>query len=690
MTSHGWTSVDFPCTVAPVRVIETELGLLRVVSTLEDAACLWDWTRERRGRWLGLDDETNAHDPFSPTYLLRTVQVADKSSGWVIQVQRPDMPEVVRTIVSAHDFWMAWFARNDIIFTERGVPGAIRRDSYHPHVADGQVALAYYDPRTVTTASKKDNIDPRISRPKGLKPAGALNLGFDYLTRAEEIMHAKFRAISPKGYGAEKAWKPYGFEHIDDNDEDYLIYAGLDSIVACRLWNKMLPEIYARGQWEAFQKDLRLQWHYDLALGLRGMPLDGPYVDWLDNRLAEIIEENRRLLGYYHIPPSAQGASIGNAFNWLAQQGYLRTDNTKKTKSGGVCWDKTVLENIVKEEPDTYAGILATSLLAVRKAAKFRSSYVKPMKEGLTRDGRLHPDLRAIGTISSRNACARPPMQQPPKREKKLKVRTAIVAPPGWVLVTADLQQGEPRVMAGLSGDLNLKRDLLEGDLYSSIANLTYGARYLGKDEGKKAGTDSYVMRQAAKFAFLAWGYGCGAAKLAGLLGITVAEAQAALRRWEAAYPDLIRFRNRVNQQPAAFLESGWIAPLWDRYFVDDKGIHLSTKPSRLGLNYYTQGSQAYLLRVALHRIIDWGWSWALFHTMHDEILLCVPAHMGDQAAQVLKAAMSMDWHGIPIECDVDKPPYSQRWAEYPDDYLLSANDIVNEFDEDLSELLGV
>jgi DNA polymerase I len=244
--------------------------------------------------------------------------------------------------------------------------------------------------------------------------------------------------------------------------------------------------------------------------------------------------------------------------------------------------------------------------------------------------------------------------------------------------------------MAGLSGDLNLKRDLLEGDLYSSIANLTYGARYLGKDEGKKAGTDSYVMRQAAKFAFLAWGYGCGAAKLAGLLGITVAEAQAALRRWEAAYPDLIRFRNRVNQQPAAFLESGWIAPLWDRYFVDDKGIHLSTKPSRLGLNYYTQGSQAYLLRVALHRIIDWGWSWALFHTMHDEILLCVPAHMGDQAAQVLKAAMSMDWHGIPIECDVDKPPYSQRWAEYPDDYLLSANDIVNEFDEDLSELLGV
>lgn len=672
-----------------MQVIETELGLLRVVSTLEDASALWSWTRERQGRWLGLDAETNAHDPFSPTYRLRTVQVADESSGWVIQVQRPDMPQVVQSVVSAHDTWVAWFARNDITFTERGVPGSVRLGSYHPHVADGQPALAYYDPRTVTTASKKDNIDPRISRPKGLKASAAFNLDFDYLSNAEETMHRKFREMAPKGYSAKQMWLPYGFEHIDDTDLDYLIYAGLDSIVACRSFNKYIAEIHRRGQWEAFQKDLRLQWHYDLAC-FRGMPLDGPYVKWLDARLAEIIEENRKTLGWYHIPPSAQGASIGNAFNWLSEQGYLQSENDKKTKSGGVCWDKAVLTKIVEAEPDSYAGILATALLAVRKAAKFKSSYVKPMLEGLERDGRLHPDLRAIGTISSRNSAARPPMQQPPKREKRLKIRTAIISPPGWVLVTADLEQGEPRVMAGLSGDMNLKRDLLYGDLYSTIADLTYGNKYLGKEEGKRAGTESYVLRQAAKFAFLAWGYACGAVKLAGLLNITVGEAYAAIRRWEDAYPDLIKFRNRVNQQPAAFLESGWVAPLWDRYFVDENGIHLSTKPSRLGLNYYTQGTQRHLFATAIHRIIDAGWSWAIYWVMHDECILCVPESMADEAAALLKWAMTMDYHGVPIECDVDKPPYSTRWAEYPEDYLLSAKDVVAEFDEDLNELLGV
>ena len=69
-----------------MQVIETELGLLRVVNTLEDASALWDWTCERQGSWLGLDAETNAHDPFSSSYLLRTVQIADESSGWVVPV----------------------------------------------------------------------------------------------------------------------------------------------------------------------------------------------------------------------------------------------------------------------------------------------------------------------------------------------------------------------------------------------------------------------------------------------------------------------------------------------------------------------------------------------------------------------------------------------------------------------------
>lgn len=697
--------MDIPCTVAPVRVIETELGPLRVVSTLEDAACLWDWTRERRGRWLGLDAETNAHDPFSPTYQLRTVQVADESSGWVIQVQRPGMSEVVRTIVSTHDSWVAWFARNDLNFIERGVPGSIRLGSDAPHLADGQVALAWYDPRTVTTASVKENIDPRISRPRGLKPAAALNLGFDHLSRAEETMHAKFREITKRDLGTvgdKDTWTRHGFEHVDDNDEDYLIYAGLDSIVACQLWNKMVTEIQRRGQWDnGYAKgcwwDLRWQWHADLS-SFRGRLIDGPYTQWLNGQLKQIVEDNRRLLAWYNINPSASGAGIGRAFEWLESQGWMQFKNTKTSKKTGArSWDKFVLADIIDEEPEhSYASKLAVAIQAVRKAAKFRSSYVQPMLDSLERDGRIHPDTRVIGAISSRNSERRPPCQQLPKKEKKLRVRPAICAPPGWVIITADLRQGEPRTMAGLSGDQNLKRDLLHGDLYSKLASLTYGNKFNPDPKVCKEDPTSvdYKMRQAAKFGTLAVDYGCGVGKYAGLLSIKgvlkmpVQEAQTSLRRREVEYPDLTKFRNRMNSQLAVVLESGWIAPLWDIYEVTAEGIRrkLDGKPSRLGLNYATQGGQRYLFSIAVHRIIDWGWSWALYFFMHDELGLCVPAYMAGEAAIILKKAMTMEWRGVPIECDVDEPPYSPRWTSYPDEYF-TATDIAQLDDEILEGL---
>jgi DNA polymerase I-like protein with 3'-5' exonuclease and polymerase domains len=470
----------------------------------------------------------------------------------------------------------------------------------------------------------------------------------------------------------------YGFEHIDDDDPLYLAYAGLDAICTAQLIDLMFPVIQQRGQWEALWADLKLQWAYDL-LQYRGLAVDGPYVRWLSDQLKYQVEINSALLAHYYIGPSGTGPAIGRAFEWLG------VESPKKTKTGKACWDKTVLPEIAEAAPDSYAGILATAIMAVRKAGKYWSSYVKPMLERLEIDGKLHPDLRAIGTISSRNSAMRPPLQQLPKKDKR--VRAAICAPfPDWVFVTADLQQGEPRVMCAMSGDQNLKKDLLHGDLYSEIAKLTYGDRYLGVEEGKKPGTGSYILRQKAKFAFLAWTYGCAPKKLASLLSVTANDSrktgaeiylmptqasQDAIKRWERRYPKLVTYRDKLNQQQAITLESGWVVPLWDRYYVDEEGVHCGSKPSRLGLNCSTQGNQAHVFRVALHRLIDWGYSWALYFVMHDEAILCGPRERATELAAVLKKAMTMDFHGVPIECDVDPPEdWGWTWMPQPQEYL--------------------
>ena len=668
-----------------MRVIETELGPLRVVSDLQGAAELWSWMQGRRGCCLAVDCETNAHDEFSLSFRLRTVQVAGQVApgsqeyeGWVIQHQRPDMGMVVREVVRSHDLWAAWFTRNDLNFLANGCPGSVRLDQKEPHIIDGQPVLAYYDPRTVTTAAIKDNIDPRIARRRRLKPAHELHFGTDVLSRTDQAMHDRFREITPKELrGSRDSVVKYGFEHIDDDDDLYLAYAGLDAICTAQLIDLMFPEIQRRGQWDAMWADLRLQWHYDL-LQYRGLAVDGPYVRWLSDQLKYQVEINSKVLAHYYIGPSGTGPAVGKAFEWLG------VESPKKTKTNKPCWDKTVLPEIAEAAPDSYAGILATAIMAVRKAGKYWSSYVKPMLERLDIDGKLHPDLRAIGTISSRNSAMRPPLQQLPKKDKR--VRAAICAPhPGWVFITADLKQGEPRTMAARSGDRTLLHDLLHGDLYSAIATLTYGDRYI-EAEGKLPGTGSYILRQKAKFAFLAWTYGCAPRKLASLLSVTASdarktgaqiflmsheEAKAAIKRWERRYPKLVAHRNWLNKQQAITLESGWVAPLWDRYYVDENGVHCGSDLSRLGLNYDTQGHQRYLFTIAIQRLIDWGYSWAIYWVMHDEIILCGPKERALELASVLSAAMTIDFHGVPIECDVDGPDmWGPTWMPQPQEYM--------------------
>jgi DNA polymerase I-like protein with 3'-5' exonuclease and polymerase domains len=225
----------------------------------------------------------------------------------------------------------------------------------------------------------------------------------------------------------------------------------------------------------------------------------------------------------------------------------------------------------------------------------------------------------------------------------------------GWVLLSADFSQAEPYVMAGLSGDLDYLHDLQRGDINSILAVQVYGGAYVAS-EGKTGGTASYLMRQRCKFAWLAWCYGAGDRKVDTLLGVHTNVTAG----WRSRYPVFAAYRDRVNQEQVITLDSGARVPLWDRVWVDDTGeLQQRTDragnllPSRLGLNGATQGTQADLLKLSMHRLLHWGWSWAMRFFLHDELLLCVPAWMASQAAQVLKEAMTVRFRGVTINCEV-------------------------------------
>jgi DNA polymerase I-like protein with 3'-5' exonuclease and polymerase domains len=93
--------------------------------------------------------------------------------------------------------------------------------------------------------------------------------------------------------------------------------------------------------------------------------------------------------------------------------------------------------------------------------------------------------------------------------------------------------------------------------------------------------------------------------------------------------------------------------PLWDRVGVrEDGSLYDRGRPSRLGLNAKTQGTQADLLKVAMHRLLHWGWLWSFRFALHDELVLEVPEPMAEFARALLEAAMTITYRGVTIRCE--------------------------------------
>jgi len=365
------------------------------------------------------------------------------------------------------------------------------------------------------------------------------------------------------------------------------------------------------------------------------------------------------------------GACIGKAFEALGQ-----TSPRKSEKTGAPSWDKWALAEIAESEANPQASELAWHIRACRGATKFKATYVQPMLDALERDGRIHPQFRSIGTVTHRNSASNPPVQQLPKNDKR--IRAAIGGVPGWVFVSCDLEQGEPRTMAGLSGDPRYVAAIHSGDVNNAVALDTFGEEFISA-EGKKAGTKSYRLRQMAKIGFLSVCYGVGVKKLAGSFKIAMDAAAKFRSDQHQNYPGMFGRAAKMNQQEAVTLPSGRKIILWDRKIVlEDGRVVTSVKPSRKALNYETQGAQADWLKAAwlLHLRAKWNWALALF--MHDEIVLWVPETFAEEACRDLERAMSGPiGHGVEMLATAEVNGIT--WAEQPKEFDRSTLDDIDD-----------
>ena len=131
-------------------------------------------------------------------------------------------------------------------------------------------------------------------------------------------------------------------------------------------------------------------------------------------------------------------------------------------------------------------------ILQYRELFKLKSTYIDALPTQIGSDSRIHTTYHADATRTGRLSSKNPNLQNIPNRgEWGEKVRSAFIAPPGFVLLSADYNQIELRIMAHVSGDKELERIFIKGeDIHTEAAMVV-----LGKKENEVTREDRRIAK---------------------------------------------------------------------------------------------------------------------------------------------------------------------------------------------------
>jgi DNA polymerase-1 len=183
------------------------------------------------------------------------------------------------------------------------------------------------------------------------------------------------------------------------------------------------------------------------------------------------------------------------------------------------------------------------ALSGYKTISKYRSSFGETLitKAEMSIDGRIRARFNIGAARTCRFSCSGPNLQQMPRDRDLLgeatSVRRSFVAGVGRRLVSLDYSGIELRVLALLSGDEQLLKDMVEGDVHAEVAGAIAG-RAIDKRKPKDK-----ALRQAAKAVSFGIIYGSGATGLSHTMRCSVGKAAQYIDFWQDRYPDAFQLR---------------------------------------------------------------------------------------------------------------------------------------------------
>ena len=305
----------------------------------------------------------------------------------------------------------------------------------------------------------------------------------------------------------------------------------------------------------------------------------------------------------------------------------------KKTKTG-YSTNAEVLESLAP------AWEIARLILDYRLAAKLRSTYTDGLQALIDdKSGKIHTSYKQTVTATGRLSSVEPNLQNIPVRhELGRRIRQVFLADgPEDLLIAADYNQIELRVLAHLSGDEKLTEAFVQGeDIHTRTASEVLGV----PPEDITTG-----MRRQAKAVNFGIVYGISDYGLSRDLHISRAEAADYIARYFQRYPGVAQFQRQTIDSAR---RDGYVTTICGRrrYLPDlgNRNFNLRSLAERMAINTPVQGSAADIIKLAMISIADElrdrGMESKMILQVHDELIFNVPLGEKEELVKLVKEKM--------------------------------------------------
>jgi DNA polymerase-1 len=293
-----------------------------------------------------------------------------------------------------------------------------------------------------------------------------------------------------------------------------------------------------------------------------------------------------------------------------------------------------------------------------RELNQLDKTYFSVLPQLVDGQSRIHTTFLQAAATTGRLASTNPNMQNVPIRTALgREIRGCFDAAAGNVLLSADYEQVELRVLAHIAGEPVLKEIFVRGeDVHTATASTVFSTPPEQLDLGQ---------RSKAKMINYGIVYGLSDYGLADRLGIPREEAKEIIDTYLERFPAVRAF---IEGTIASATEHGHVTTLWGRRRqipeLKARNWQVRTLGERLAVNTVIQGTAADVMKLALVRVDAAlrGSPVRPILTVHDELLFEGPPDEVDAARELIRREMCSVWeHDPPLAVDIGVGP---TWME--------------------------